>query len=82
MASEIARGSLVRLRSTGEMGVVVASWFDDDLDDVDCSVAFFGDALPVPGPRPPTTPYILRYLAFSLELVDASGEAPLPGDEG
>ena len=60
-------GVRVRLRSTGEVGVVVACWFDGVLDDVDCYVAFFGDAFPAPGAPPAAKPYILRYLASSLE---------------
>ena len=49
---------------TSEYGVVVHCWEDQELGIHDCSVAFFGDALP--SGRPSEKPSVLRYAAISL----------------
>lgn len=58
-------GDRVRLISTGEVGVVVWTWRDDELDGPDTYVAFFGESFPMG--RPDQPPYILRYFATSLQ---------------
>jgi hypothetical protein len=60
-------GSKVKLKSTGEVGVVVHSWFDSELDDIDYYVAFFGATFPTG--KPDAKPYVLRYMETSLEPV-------------
>jgi len=52
-----------------EYGIVVHCWMNDEMGGYDCYVAFFGDRLPAG--KPPDRPYILRYLAASLTVVDA-----------
>ena len=47
-----------------EYGVVVHCWNDDEIDGHDCYVAFFGSTIPS------GKPYILRYAATSLNLID------------
>jgi hypothetical protein len=61
-------GQRVRLKSTGEVGIVVHTWLDKFLCATDCYVAFFGHA--IPEGKPVAKPYILRYLDSSLELLD------------
>jgi hypothetical protein len=60
-------GQRVRLKSTGEVGVVVWVWEDAELG-TDTYVAFFGDDWPEG--KPAEKPYILRYLEPSLELIN------------
>lgn len=76
--AQIAEGYLppgTRVRYGGledgqpEYGVVVHCWFDDECDGYDCYIAFFGPAEPLG--KPPRRPYVLRYFASSLEVVDA-----------
>jgi hypothetical protein len=55
-------GDRVVHRSTGEKGVVVWTWVNEQ-EINDCYVAFFGDAWPE---RQPRKPYVLRYYAASL----------------
>ena len=57
-------GTRVRL-STGEVGIVIHTWTDAEMECDDCYVAFFGDSFPVG--KPDCIPYVLRYLATSLE---------------
>lgn len=52
-----------------ELGVVVHSWLDEELGEQDCYVAFFGNVLP--DGRPAEKPYILRYAARSLTVIDS-----------
>jgi hypothetical protein len=65
---EICSGSLVRLVSTGEVGVVVCTWYDKLLDATDCYVAFVGNEFPEEDPS--VKPYVLRYLVSSLEPIE------------
>ena len=51
-----------------EYGVVVHCWEDDETGMHDCYVAFFGSAFP-PG-KPEKKPYVLRYAAVSLNVVE------------
>ncbi len=60
-------GQKVRLRDTGEVGVVVYLWINEHGDE-DTYVAFFGNSYP--DGEPTNTPYILRYFATSLERQD------------
>lgn len=50
-----------------EDGIVVHCWNDDEIGGYDCYVAFFGHGLP--SGRPLEKPYILRYAASSLTVV-------------
>lgn len=63
------RGDIVRLRSTGELGVIIHSWANTELKVTDYHVAFYGKHFPKS--KPADMPYILRYSAISLEPVDA-----------
>ena len=67
----LAIGQRVRHPDTGELGVVVWAWHSSEIDAEDTYVAFFGTKWPTGGQV--TRPYILRYAASSLELVDATG---------
>jgi hypothetical protein len=58
-------GDKVRLTSTGEVGVVVWMWKNEQ-DIMDCYVAFFGDTFPEGIPE---QPYVLRYYESSLEVI-------------
>lgn len=49
-----------------EYGVVVSCWHDDEIQDWDCYVAFFGDAMPL---GKPTNVYVLRYASVCLDVV-------------
>jgi hypothetical protein len=62
-------GTKVRYDGTGqsEFGVVVHCWMSDEIGGYDCYVAFFGNEFPS-GP-PKQKPYVLRYAAFSLNVV-------------
>lgn len=71
-------GRRVILRSTGEKGVVVATWPIDPADPgagVDCWVAFFGQEWPTVGAEPPK-PYMLRYYDTSLAPAEGRPFAP------
>jgi hypothetical protein len=50
-----------------EVGVVVHCWMSDEIGGYDCYVAFFGDEFPSGHPK--QKPYVLRYAAFSLDVV-------------
>ena len=65
-------GQKVRVRSTGEVGVVVWIW-QNEHDDTDVYVAFFGNEFPetnYSNGTMPDRPYILRYFDSSLEPID------------
>lgn len=59
-------GTKVRLPSTGEVGIVIHTCLDAEMQCADCYVAFFGRSFPAG--KPDEIPYVLRYLATSLEL--------------
>jgi hypothetical protein len=58
-------GDRVRLKSTGEVGIVIWAW-DDTFVGRDTYVAFFGGDFPKGAPV--VQPYILKYASSSLEL--------------
>lgn len=60
-------GQKVRLRHTGEVGVVVWLWTDEH-GDQDSYVSFFGKAFPDGAPC--SKPYVLRYYASGLEPLE------------
>ncbi len=60
-------GCKVRLISTGEVGVVIHSWMNQEMNVVDYHVAFYGNEFPHDVPDAP--PYVLRYFGTSLERV-------------
>ncbi len=70
-AATLLAGQRVRLRSTGECGVVVHTWRDSNGDE-DCYVAFFGSDFPSVGTAPERKPSVLRYAAMSLIAVGAA----------
>ncbi len=51
-----------------EFGVVVHSWFNDEIGGYDCYVAFFGDSIPAGAPV--LKPYVLRYASSSLVVIE------------
>lgn len=51
-----------------EFGVVVHSWFNDEMGGYDCYVAFFGGEIPSHAPE--QTPYVLRYASTSLAVIE------------
>lgn len=57
--------------ATTEVGIVVAVWLDDGLQD--CYVAFYGEDWPEPDKKP-EAPYILRYYASSLRIAKSAEE--------
>jgi hypothetical protein len=61
-------GTKVELKSTGEIGVVIHSWKNKELDELDYHIAFYGDNFPTAEPTDP--PYVLRYLETSLAQID------------
>ena len=61
-------GDRVQLTSSGERGVVIHTWHNDELDVQDCYVAFFGEQ--IPSGEPAEKPYILRYSSVSLSPHD------------
>lgn len=65
---DLRPGDRVVLSSTGEKGVVVWTWINEQ-GVADCYVAFFGDAWPARD-RKPEPPYVLRYYAASLERAE------------
>jgi len=55
------------LEDTGECGVVVYAWLNEDVGGLeDCYVVFFGREFPKAGSPPAELPYVLRYAATSL----------------
>ena len=57
-----------RQDGSAEFGIVVHCWHDAQIDGYDCYVAFFGESLP--DGKPDQKPYILRYAATSLLLLE------------
>ena len=72
----IPPGTLVRydgLREGGpEYGIVIHCWQDEEHHFYDCFVAFFGKS--PPQGQPDGAPYVLRYFATSLTVIDESHE--------
>ena len=66
------RGTLVRHRDSGEVGVILCTWRDNDGYE-DSYVAFFGTELPDEQQKP-EKPYVLRYMLASLEPVSPKDE--------
>ena len=66
----LAAGTRVTYNGTGkpEYGVIVHCWHNWEIDAYDCYVAFFGDA--IPDAMPAEKPYVLRYAATSLTVLD------------
>lgn len=64
----IEPGTKVKLSSTGEYGIVVHCWYSDEIYDFDCYVAFYGTSFP--DRETNCRPYILRYAAVSLEILE------------
>jgi hypothetical protein len=60
-------GTKVIHRGTGEIGIVIHTWPEEEMQCDDCYVAFFGYSFPVG--KPDEIPYVLRYLATSLEAL-------------
>lgn len=50
-----------------EFGYILHVWRNQDLEAIDCYVAFFGEEFPVAGTKSKVKPYVLRYLLSSLE---------------
>ncbi len=61
-------GTKVKLISTGEVGVIIHSWTNQELDATDYHIAFYGSEFPKAEPKEP--PYVLSYLETSLEKVN------------
>ena len=61
-------GTRVRLSDTGEVGIVVHSWYNDEIDAEDNYVVFFGAEFP--NGQPARIPYVLRYATPGLEILD------------
>ena len=51
-----------------EVGIVVSCWFEEEILAKDCYIAFFGEEFP--SGKPNVKPYVLRYSATSLTVVD------------
>ena len=68
MVENLSIGMKVRLKSTGEVGIVIWTWHNEFLSAQDCYVAFFGKELPEG--EPTEKPYVLRYISTSLEQID------------
>ena len=58
-------GQRVRLLSTGEVGIVVSRWWDEEVAADDYYIAFVGADWPQG--KPSKAPYVLRYAGSSLE---------------
>ncbi|EAM52467.1 hypothetical protein WH8501_17200 [Crocosphaera watsonii WH 8501] len=64
----IKPGTKVRLPSTGEYGIVAHCWYSEEIYDYDCYVAFYGTSFP--DEKTYCKPYIFRYTATSLEILE------------
>ena len=62
----IEPGTRVKLTLTGEYGMVTHCWYNDGF--FDCYVAFYGRYFPDKETK--CKPYILRYGAVSLEIIE------------
>ncbi len=60
-------GQRVRLSTTGELGVVVWLWHNEQINAQEAYVAFVGSHWPTAAPS--DIPYVLRYMASSLEPI-------------
>jgi len=60
-------GTRVKLASTGEVGIVIHTWLNEEVHAMDCYVAFFGQSFPER--KPDAIPYVLRYFANSLDVL-------------
>jgi hypothetical protein len=57
-------------QEVSEYGVVIHCWRSEELGGMhDCIVAFFGEH-PPPAGQPEEQPYVLRYAAVSLQVLD------------
>lgn len=77
----LSPGTKVKLDSLegeSEEGVVVHCWADDAIDAYDCFVAFYG--LRSPKSAPEKKPYVLRYAASSLKVIEPSESAMMLRD--
>jgi len=61
-------GRKVRLDDSGEVGIIIHTWWDEVGDTLDCYIAFFGDHFPEG--KPQRIPYVLRYWVAGLTLLD------------
>ena len=68
MKSKLTIGTKVRLRSTGEVGIVIYAWYEEEIAGEDCYIAFFGEEFPKG--KPLEKPYVLRYAPESLEVIE------------
>jgi len=57
---------------------VVYCWADDEIDAYDCYVAFHGSRSPKSAPE--QKPYVLRYAASSLKVIEPSEQAMMLRD--
>lgn len=60
-------GTKVRLGATGEVGIVICTWYEKEIDAEDCYIAFLGQEFPAG--KPPEIPYVLRYASAGLEVI-------------
>lgn len=77
----LSPGTKVRLESVDgapEVGVVVHCWGSDEIDAYDCYVAFYGSEFPTRELK--AKPYLLRYAASSLNVVEPSEPAGMLRD--
>jgi len=65
---ELKRGTKIKFNSTGEIGVIVHTWYDNEMDTTECHIAFYGEEFPSGKPSEP--PYVLRYFSSSLEIIN------------
>ena len=61
-------GDKVKLLSTGEVGIVVHTWHDEELDTQNNYIAFFGEEFP--DGKPIEIPYVLKYISGSLQILE------------
>jgi hypothetical protein len=61
-------GTRVRLPETGEVGIVIYSWHNEEINAEDNYVVFFGTEFPEA--QPTQIPYVLRYATPGLEVLD------------
>ena len=61
-------GKRVRLKSTGEVGIIIYTWESKEILEIDCYIAFFGKSFPQA--EPDEKPYVLRYTLSSLEILE------------
>lgn len=51
-----------------EVGIIVYSWWDEMMQEIDCYIAFHGETFLQGVPK--EKPYVLRYYLFGLEIID------------